>query len=458
MGKFINLVKNEYVKLIHKAGTWVMVIIILVACIGMPCIALYAKHSQENSMDSYSEDVFESYRSEVNYLKEAKTEGWEKGVEQNQYLIDNKITEYWMIDASTILFDVKYNAADYNIGNADAIVNTIDTAIKGEDWKTFFETAVELSERYEGLVSESAVSIYKHCLEDSIAPYEKNWKYNAVETLENSKQQLKDLEEQKAAGQPVDYSEMQGIKDTMTKYQYRIDNNIDFDVAENDSWMTTGTFNFWSVFGSSTFITTLIGVFVIIIAGGIISGEFSSGTIKFLMINPVKRWKIIASKYFSSISIGFVVMLGAFIVSMFASMILFGTDHMGAAFLAVSNDKVKEISGFLYIAKIYLLNSINFVVMGSLAFAISSLFRSSALAIGISVMAMFGGNTIVLLLSQLQFDWGRYLIFSNLDINGIINGTSMFAGQTLTTALAVIAVHMIIFLLTAWDGFTKREV
>ena len=105
-----------------------------------------------------------------------------------------------------------------------------------------------------------------------------------------------------------------------------------------------------------------------------------------------------------------------------------------------------------------MLGSVEIVVMASLAFAISSVARSSALAIGVSVMAYFGGNTVMLILSQLNISWARYLIWANVDLSGIMEGSGMFMGQTLTSAFAVIAVHMVIFLMIAWDGFTRREV
>ena len=64
----------------------------------------------------------------------------------------------------------------------------------------------------------------------------------------------------------------------------------------------------------------------------------------------------------------------------------------------------------------------------------------------------------MLILSQLNISWARYLIWANVDLSGIMEGSGMFMGQTLTSALAVIAVHMVIFLMIAWDGFTRREV
>lgn len=459
MGKFVNLVKNEYIKLMLKASTWVMLIILLIASVGLSAMALVGQKQYESWNNSSTEDLFENYQSEINYLKDVKTEGWEQEVEYNQYLIDNAIEPDWRIDAARIMFEIKYHAADYGISDGDQLVSSIDNAVKGTDWKTYFQTAIDISAKAPELIdsSDGTITLYQYCLDNSVAPYDKNWKYSVALQLESSKAQLKNYEEQRSAGQQVDTEEMETLEENIKKYEYRLENNIDFDISENNNW-TDGVFNFWSVFSTSSMLVSFISVIVIIAAGGIVSGEFSAGTIKFLMINPVKRWKILTSKYFTSITFGYLAMIAAFIVSALSTMLFFGADHLGASFISVSGESVKEIPGFLYVAECYLLNSINFIVMGSLAFAISSLFRSSALAIGISVMALFGGNTITLILSQLQFDWGRYLIFSNLDISGIAEGSSMFAGQTVAGALAVIAVHMVIFLLTAWDGFNKREI
>lgn len=99
------------------------------------------------------------------------------------------------------------------------------------------------------------------------------------------------------------------------------------------------------------------------------------------------------------------------------------------------------------------------IVMSTLAFAISSLVRSSALAIGVSLFAMLAGSGGVLFMKNiLQIDWVRYTIFANTDLNSIVTGSTPFASQTVGFALLVIAAHMVVFLLTAWDGFVRREV
>lgn len=460
MGKFIGLVKNEYIKQIHKVGVWVMLIILLLSAVGSSAFALLAKNIDESFKDSMETDMIESYQSELTHLENTKPYGWEYDAEKYQYFIDNKLTEGWKLQAAETMFEIKSLSGILEASGSDQIsaaIDNIDSSIKNNEWKAFYQAAIDISEDYPDIIDEYDIALYKECLEKDIFPENDNWKYNAVLELMTCKDALKTAEENKASGIAVDAEEMSVNNENCKKCQYRLDNDIEFDISENQSWME-GNFNFWSVFCSSSSIVTFIGVFVIIIAGGIVSGEFSSGTIKFLMINPVKRWKILVSKYFTAMTLGYIAMLGVYIISMLTTMLFFGAENLGASYISVSGDKVSEISGFLYIAKLYLIKSVGFIVMGSLAFAISSLFRSSALAIGISVMAYTGGSTVTMLLSQLQFDWGRYLIFSNLDLMSIAEGNSMFTDQTVGAALAVIAVHMLIFLLTAWDGFTRREV
>ena len=98
------------------------------------------------------------------------------------------------------------------------------------------------------------------------------------------------------------------------------------------------------------------------------------------------------------------------------------------------------------------------IAMTALAFMISSLMRSSAVAIGIGVASLLGGTMISSMLAQYGFDWGRYLIFSNLNLGSIANNYGMYPHQTLGFAVGVLAVYMILFLFIAYDGFTRREV
>lgn len=451
MRKFINLVKNEYTKMLSKVSTWVLIGMMLIVSVGCSVLALVGEHSVNTYLGGRTEsECVEYYKSEIDYLKDVKTENWEQEVEKYQYKLDNKIYEDdWRDDACYLYFDLKNNKSVQ-----EAALNEMDSALKNKDWKKFFESALSLSD----YLSDAEKNIYRYCIDNNISPSSDNWKYDIVCSLENDKAALADMDNARENGGEVDTLQYEELSKEAKLYQYRLDNNVSYDISENVSWMETGKFDFWNVFGSSTAVVSIIGVIIIIISGGIVSSEFSTGTIKFLLINPVKRWKILASKYFTSISFGYVLIFAAYLITMLSSMVLFSADNLSASYLSVSGDTVTSVSGFLYIFLQFMLSSVEMIVMATLAFAISSLARSSALAIGVSVMAYIGGNTIVLLLQQLHFDWGRYLIFSNLSLAGTLNGDTAFAGQTITFNLVIIAVHMVIFIMTAWDGFVRREV
>ena len=59
---------------------------------------------------------------------------------------------------------------------------------------------------------------------------------------------------------------------------------------------------------------------------------------------------------------------------------------------------------------------------------------------------------------ELNIDWVRYTIFANTDFSAVIDGSTGFANHSLGFAVAVVVIHLVVFWLIAWDGFTKREV
>ena len=87
-------------------------------------------------------------------------------------------------------------------------------------------------------------------------------------------------------------------------YKYLLDNDIVIyltDTFEN-SWQLP-TDKFINALTSNVIVASMAGIFVMVIAAGIIANEYSNGTIKFLLINPVKRAKIFWSKYITCITL-----------------------------------------------------------------------------------------------------------------------------------------------------------
>ena len=148
LGKLINLIKNEYIKISLKKSTWIMLIILLIGCIGYPFAVKFAEYQLVG--DNYSESVeysIDEYKDQIAYLKDVKTEGWENSVECLQYKIDNNITDGWRINAVDELFNVKYNIDEsyaFTSEQTNNYVNSITSDIESGNWKGYFQTAVEL--------------------------------------------------------------------------------------------------------------------------------------------------------------------------------------------------------------------------------------------------------------------------------------------------------------------------
>ena len=107
----------------------------------------------------------------------------------------------------------------------------------------------------------------------------------------------------------------------------------------------------------------VISLAIIIIAGASIANEFSSGTIKFLLINPVKRSKIFLSKYVMILTLSVFLILGFYVVNVLCAGILFGFDSITSPYLYAVDGAIHQMPGLSFVLWKYLLGSVNLIVM-----------------------------------------------------------------------------------------------
>ena len=439
--RFFALVKNEYIKINNKISTKIMLILLVLSIFAIPAVAMMKQHFMDNYEHEYEYDVINDYKSQISIIEETQPEDAENQLLQYNLLIDYELDyDDWRYDMI-----MESDLASMNSTELGQFKNIISA----NDWKTYLQKRLA-----EGNLTAGEKWAYSYRLENNISfdeQYEKQ--NNIIYNVMNEK----DLIEMMSNSLTASKSKLSDAEEIVLLGTYQLEHNILENTAEQTS-LYTGEISFWSVFLANKMIVLVVGFIIIVLAGGIVASEFSQGTIKFLLVNPVKRGKILMAKYFSCISYGYILIAAVFLLSIPITGLFMGFDGINTPYLYVENGTVHEMSSWIYAVKVYLLSSVNVVVMATLAFAISSLVRSSALAIGISVFFMCAGNTITLILNQLKQDWGRYLIFSNTDIMSIMEGSSLFPSHTLSLAITVIAAHMVVFLLTAWDGFTKKSI
>jgi ABC-2 type transport system permease protein len=203
-------------------------------------------------------------------------------------------------------------------------------------------------------------------------------------------------------------------------------------------------------------LVSLIALFAIIMGGRIVANEFSDGTIKLLLIRPSKRWKILVAKYISIMGYTLLMLLVLMIGSFIIGGILFSFKGAGMPFLTNSNGIITEVNMVAHIIQLCGLNSISLVMMVTLAFMISTVARNSGMAIGIGVFLLTVGNLITLLL--IRFNWSKYILFVNTDLNQYINGQPIVEGMTMTFSIIVLIVYFIAFNFISYISFTKRDI
>lgn len=224
---------------------------------------------------------------------------------------------------------------------------------------------------------------------------------------------------------------------------------------ENDIRTEVGTM--WDGINTSAELIILITLFTVIVAGDSVAGEFTGGTIKLLLIRPASRLKVLLAKYTSMIMFGLLLLVTLFITSVIVNGIFFGFGYMDLPLISMNNDgDIIERSMVANLWKTYLLNGVSTIMFVTMAFMISTAFRSSAMAIGFSIFALFAG-TILAEVAQ-RYAWGKYLLFSNLDLSQHLAGRPYQDDMTLAFSITVLAVYYILFNLVAWLVFTRRDV
>lgn len=214
--------------------------------------------------------------------------------------------------------------------------------------------------------------------------------------------------------------------------------------------------NAWTYVETNANLLQLVGVFVIIIAATIVSAEYKHGTIKLLLIRPPSRLKVLLSKYFTVQLYSLFLIAVLFILSFILGAIFFGLNN-DYVYLAYQNGEVIERSQFANMVSYYLAHCAMFVVLGTLSFAISTVFRSEAISIAISVLAYIVGASITSIL-MFFFDWAKYLLFANDPAQYFAETPTFIEDMSLGFSLTVLVIYWAIFLAVALIVFQKREV
>lgn len=508
MTKMLRLIKNEMIKLSRRKSIWAMLAVTLAIAVGTAVLYNYSRTPDETEGEEFlvkqwQEEIvqLERFFAKDHYHEDRYADNTLKGrqyrnrSEMLQYLVENEYSPYdWRYTSGIIeqmfyhqlQMDIIFNY-DENKSERDRLQKMIET----DDWQQYYRELAQAHEAEnlrlypmaEDQVREAAWYEYNYRTEGGYRPGEELWRDNLIASVASSKMSLAYLAQeeyernhpeymQPTTGDPeLDKPDLTlgqvkenrvAIMDKLAVATYRLDNEIKADIGYvfgEEAIVSAGEGSlFWENLAASSKYIIGVGALIIIVAGLIVASEFSAGTIKFLLVSPVKRWKIVAAKYITVLLLSVALTLLMYLSSALASLAVFGSYGVFDVIVHVENGVAWGVSPFLLVLGSYGWAFIEVVVVATMAFALSSLMRSTAVSIGIGLLAYLSGTALAELFAAMGIDFGRYILFSNLDLPAIMSGASIFPNQTLTGAVINIVAHMAVFLLTAWDGFVRREI
>lgn len=191
----------------------------------------------------------------------------------------------------------------------------------------------------------------------------------------------------------------------------------------------------------------LVFIFSVVIASDIVAGEFTWGTIKLLLIRPVSRSKVLLSKYIAVLLFMLALVALLFVCSCIIGFLLFGT---------ASSENPIMLGDIL---RDYGFQIIELTVNVTFAFMISTVFRSSALAISLAFVIMFASSSVMAILIGLKYGWAKYILFANTNLGLYFGGREPpIEGMTLGFSVTMLLLYYIVFLALSWYIFSKRDV
>lgn len=500
MRRFCRLIQNEFIKLLGRPTIFIMAALIPLASLGFGLMIKSATNSQsrwgqtpemqmQSQIESLSAQISGGESGDIKIGGDARiyVQQGDKAdtgytspkdeLEALQYARSKEISPLsWKIDAlyTAASLTTQKSALSEEPEKAAALQSRIDAIyklIEADNWKGYLQESLDAlddtpaadeSEKQQRQVEEEILKLRIGGTAEPVSVRFHNyaetrqWREASLQTIASDRSQLLSGRGENGA---LTEKEQQQLTADIAVERHRFEADIP-PVTE------TSMLGFLS---DSSVLVVLISLIIVIISGTIMASEYSSGTIKLLLISPHKRWKLFAAKLAAIFLTALALLVLLFVSSFAAGGLLYGFHPTGTLVDYVGG-RVTETPYVLACLLRYLLLCPQLLVMTALSIMLAIVMRRSAVAIGVGVAVLFGGSFISLILAQLPYDFKRFILFLNTDLSvyfpslklqGIVNELSLSlvpADMTFVFSMCVLAAYFICFTYIALDSFNRRDI
>lgn len=477
------LIKNELIKIFSKKSMIVIGVIILVIIIGFNVLNKISQN-MSNSYSAYSEGYIQYLDEELSNLDPNKPSDINKYVETKSQkdlatlAKDYKETSWQAEVIGTVISPIieEMNNYEYIDKNNEALTTSkaqydeMLTALKNNDWKYFANKELEnINTQIEELNTLIAQDSENEDLKTQLKSLElqkevvnlrldKNINYGSDNyksiAVQNYRMYMGNYIQSSQGKNLTDEekSEINGYLENANLYKY--------DLYNDTEYQNTATANYTFQNSIGTYIAIIVMV-VVIVAGVSISEEFNKGTVKLLLVRPYSRTKILISKLIAV----FITMLITTATILLLQFIIggivygFGTYMMNVVQFDFTTNSIVTLNIFAYLGLIFICKLPIFILIGTLAFALSTLFLNSPLAVALPILGYMGSDVINMIAISYKWDWVKYFVTPNWDLSQyLFGGTPMFSGISIEFSITICAIYFVIMLAASIVSFKKRNI
>lgn len=477
------LIKNELIKIFSKKSMIVIGVIILVIIIGFNVLNKISQN-MSNSYSAYSESYIQYLDEELAELDPNKPSDINKYVETKSQkdlatlAKDYKETSWQAEVIGTVISPIieEMNNYEYIDKNNEALTSSkakydeMLTALKNNDWKYFANKELDsLNTQIEELNALIAQDSENDDLKTQLKSLElqkevvnlrldKNINYGSDNyksiAVQNYRMYMGNYIQSSQGKNLTDdeKSEINGYLENANLYKY--------DLYNDTEYQNTATANYTFQNSIGTYIAIIVMV-VVIVAGVSISEEFNKGTVKLLLVRPYSRTKILISKLIAV----FITMLITTATILLLQFIIggivygFGTYMMNVVQFDFTTNSIVTLNIFAYLGLIFICKLPIFILIGTLAFALSTLFLNSPLAVALPILGYMGSDVINMIAISYKWDWVKYFVTPNWDLSQyLFGGTPMFSGISIEFSITICAIYFVIMLVASIVSFKKRNI
>lgn len=477
----INLIKNEIYKIFHKLSTYIVLIIALLFVILTNVI--YREFDDFETVETLSEidinevnnyinnynpetDSIEDYAYNLalldsyNLSKNYSSDSWEYNVFMTKYLDLN--TEYYILMHSD-------NPDEEKIANLNKSMLAILQAVYQSDWRYFvsleqselemliasYDEALEIANlsnddklnyNKQKYIAEEELELLNYRLEENV-PYGNDYLNTAINNIENNLYTMADYMYDLDSPRETYAAALK----TYHENKYILEEKID---TNDSSTLRSVIMNFYNEYAF------LIIVFIIMIAGSIVSDEFSRGTIKSLLTIPHSRSKILLAKYLTVILLIPFIILFLLVCELLIGGLLLGFDSLSipAVVYNIAHNGVDILNVFSYFGLYTLANLPELLLLTTLAFTCSIILNNTAFAVAITFCGMIASQIINGLAISYDIKVLDYFVTTNWDFTVFLFGGSSPFGLTIAHGVMVCLTYLILMLLIGFAIFTNKDI